>query len=106
MHRAKGSLFSCEGLCHTVLITIDERKTPNRTSQEPEGPTVIRDIPHTYTAREAAERLGVGLTSLYAAVQRGELPSIRVGRRVLIPRRSLDVMLGAADAETREGRSR
>lgn len=64
-----------------------------------------QDIPHTYTAREAAERLGIGLTSLYAAVQRGELPSIRVGRRVLVPRRSLDVMLGAADAEILDGRS-
>lgn len=63
---------------------------------------MTRDIPHTYTAREAAERLGIGLTSLYAAVQRGELPSIRVGRRVLVPRRSLDVLLGATDAENRE----
>lgn len=63
---------------------------------------MTRDIPHTYTAREAAERLGIGLTSLYAAVQRGELPSIRVGRRVLVPRRSLDVLLGATDTENRE----
>jgi excisionase family DNA binding protein len=66
---------------------------------------MTRDIPHTYTAREAAERLGIGLTSLYAAVQRGELPSIRVGRRVLVPRRSLDVLLGATDAGNREGGS-
>lgn len=61
---------------------------------------MTRDIPHTYTAREAAERLGIGLTSLYAAVQRGELPSIRVGRRVLVPRRSLDAMLGETPAHT------
>lgn len=66
---------------------------------------MTRDIPHTYTAREAAERLGIGLTSLYAAVQRGELPSIRVGRRVLVPRRSLDVLLGATDAGNLEGGS-
>ena len=65
---------------------------------------MTRDIPHTYTAREAAERLGIGLTSLYAGVQRGEIPSIRVGRRVLIPRRSLDAMLGSTDLRDREGR--
>ncbi len=61
-------------------------------------------IPDTYTAREAATRLGIGLTSLYAGVQRGEIPSIRVGRRVLIPRRSLDAMLGSIDLRDREGR--
>ena len=66
---------------------------------------MTRDIPHTYTAREAAERLGIGLTSLYAGVQRGEIPAIRVGRRVLIPRSRLDDMLGRINRDPHDGRS-
>jgi excisionase family DNA binding protein len=66
---------------------------------------MTRDIPDTYTAREAAERLGIGLTSLYAGVQRGEIPAIRVGRRVLIPRSRLDDMLGRLNRDAHDGRS-
>ena len=64
-----------------------------------------QDVPHTYTAREAAELLGVGLTSLYAGVRRGEVPAIKIGRRVLIPRSRLDDMLGRANPDAQDGRS-
>jgi excisionase family DNA binding protein len=66
---------------------------------------VTRDIPDTYTAREAAERLGIGLTSLYAGVRRGEVPAIQIGRRVLIPRSRLDDMLGRVNLDAQDGRS-
>ena len=39
---------------------------------------------------EAARRLGISRTHAYELVGRGELPSIRLGRRVLVPRRSLE----------------
>ena len=43
----------------------------------------------TYTVEEAARLLGVGRGTAYAAVKAGEIPSVRIGRRVLIPRHSL-----------------
>ncbi|MDP9355899.1 MAG: helix-turn-helix domain-containing protein [Chloroflexota bacterium] len=42
------------------------------------------------TVPEAARVLGIGRNSAYAAVLRGELPSLRLGRRVLIPRAALE----------------
>ncbi len=41
------------------------------------------------TVEEAAKLLRVSRGSAYEAVRTGELPSIRVGRRILIPRQSL-----------------
>jgi len=40
----------------------------------------------TWTVRETAERLGITLSTAYAYVESGQLPSIKLGRRLLIPR--------------------
>lgn len=40
----------------------------------------------TMTVREAARALGIGERSAYAAVREGIIPSIAIGRRLLIPR--------------------
>ena len=51
--------------------------------------TVNRQEPATLTVEQAAEMLGVSRNSAYAGVARGELPVIRVGKRLLIPRAAL-----------------
>jgi excisionase family DNA binding protein len=38
----------------------------------------------TITAGRAAEIIGVSKRSVYAAIERGEMPSIKVGKRVVI----------------------
>ncbi len=48
----------------------------------------------TYTVREAAEILGISITSAYECVQRGEIPSLTFGRRIVITRRDLEHLLG------------
>jgi excisionase family DNA binding protein len=48
----------------------------------------------TYTVEEAAEIVGVGRSAAYSAVRAGDIPSIKVGRRLLVPRRALERMLG------------
>ena len=48
----------------------------------------------TLTVAEAAELLGVSRGLAYDLVRRGEIPSIRLGRRLLAPRRVLEVLLG------------
>lgn len=45
------------------------------------------------TVEEAAERLGVSRGLGYAAARNGEIPVIRIGRRILVPRGALEAML-------------
>jgi excisionase family DNA binding protein len=43
---------------------------------------------------EVARRLGVSRNSAYAAARRGEIPTIRIGRLLLVPLAALERMLG------------
>ena len=49
----------------------------------------------TLTIEETAVVLGLGRTSAYEAARRGEIPSRRVGRRVIVPVPALLEWLGA-----------
>lgn len=44
----------------------------------------------TLTVEETAAVLGVSRSAAYRAVQVGEIPTIRIGRRVLVPRDLLE----------------
>jgi excisionase family DNA binding protein len=50
----------------------------------------------TYTVLEVAEILGIGRNTAYEVCRNGEIPTIRVGGRVLIPRSAIDELLGGA----------
>ena len=52
------------------------------------------------SVEEAAKRLGLSRGLTYEAVRRGEIPSIRIGRRILVPRVALEQLLyqGRSDA--------
>jgi len=47
----------------------------------------------TLTVEECAKRLGIGRNSAYEAVARGEIPVIRVGKRLLVPKAQLEKLL-------------
>ncbi len=51
-----------------------------------------------YTAREVQELLGLSRTAVYDRLRDGTLPSVRVGARILIPRRSLERFLERAES--------
>ena len=53
---------------------------------DPKEPTV-------YTVCEVARILRLGKISVYQAIEKGEIPCIRIGRRVLIPRHALERLL-------------
>jgi excisionase family DNA binding protein len=40
--------------------------------------------------REAAQALGLSTSNVFALVRRGELPSLRIGRALRIPRAALE----------------
>ena len=48
------------------------------------------------TVVEAAQVLGLGRNSAYEAIRRREIPSIRVGGRILVPRAALETLLARA----------
>ena len=58
-----------------------------------------RIVSLTVSVTEAAELLGVGRTLAYDLVARGVLPSVRLGRRVVIPRHALDELLAVVPAD-------
>jgi excisionase family DNA binding protein len=51
-------------------------------------------LPATITVEHAAEILGISRSSAYRAVARGEIPVIRIGRRLLVPAAKFLAMLG------------
>jgi excisionase family DNA binding protein len=52
-----------------------------------------------YNRREAAEFIGVSERTIWTLVNRGDLKSIKVGSRVLIPRKAMeDFLNGGIDA--------
>lgn len=48
----------------------------------------------TYKIEEAGKKLGIGRNQAYEAANRGEIPTIRIGKRLLVPKARLDRMLG------------
>jgi excisionase family DNA binding protein len=50
-------------------------------------------LPATYTIDEYAQKLGVGRNTAYEAAHRGEIPVIKIGKRLLVPRAAGDKML-------------
>ena len=47
----------------------------------------------TYSIAEAGEILGIGKNQIYNAAHRNEIPTIRIGGRLLVPKAALDRML-------------
>jgi excisionase family DNA binding protein len=51
-----------------------------------------------FTLKEASAALGIGRTTLYAAIADGRLGAVKVGARTLIPADALHVWLAALPA--------
>ena len=50
----------------------------------------------TLTILEAANALGIGRNAAYEAARRGEIPTIRIGKRLLVPLVALERLLQGA----------
>lgn len=68
----------------------------------------LDDYGEILTVRQVAEVLGIARNSVYQAAATGQIPSVRVGRRILFARRSLEVWLssGAEDPGVSWNRTR
>lgn len=50
------------------------------------------------TVDETARLLRISRTLAFSAVRDGSIPSLRIGRRILVPRAGLDALLARASA--------
>jgi excisionase family DNA binding protein len=57
----------------------------------------------TLTVEETSRLLRLSRGATYEAVRRGQLPSIRIGRRILIPRAALEKLLERQDSPNTQG---
>lgn len=46
-----------------------------------------------YTVAEARQTLGISRGLMYEAIRTGTIPSVRIGRRILIPKAALERLL-------------
>ncbi len=46
----------------------------------------------TYSPKEAMEKIDVSKNWFYEAVKRGDIPSVKIGNKILIPKKSFDAM--------------
>lgn len=56
-------------------------------------------LPEVLTVEEAQQRLRISRNAAYSAVERGEIPSVKIGRRILIPRAAFERLLRGEPAE-------
>jgi excisionase family DNA binding protein len=60
----------------------------------------LKDLPPTISVERAGEILGISRRSAYRAAAREEIPTLRVGRRLLVPTHRLLAMLGQSPEST------
>lgn len=63
-----------------------------------EQPLVIR-------IEEAAKLLGIGRDLAYRLARAGEIPSVRLGRRLVVPRKALELWLEEQDVSATSNRA-
>ncbi|MEX1009659.1 MAG: helix-turn-helix domain-containing protein [Acidimicrobiia bacterium] len=56
--------------------------------------------PLVFSVEQAAARLGISRAFAYQLVARGELPALRLGRRIVVPRFAIDEVLARASRTT------
>ena len=50
----------------------------------------------TYSVPEAAEMLGIGRSAAYQAIRSGQIPSVKIGKRIIVPKVALQRKLSEA----------
>jgi excisionase family DNA binding protein len=73
--------------------------TPHKTGSPWQRRLERVETPLLVSVPEAARLLGVGTTFGWAMVRNGEIPSVRLGRRVLVPRAALEQLAGTRQAQ-------
>lgn len=105
-----GHKAACKKLAYPRLVKFlaisspraRKRRRPGLRADRTTAPR--RGAPARHTTDRLGEMLGISRRSAYRAVARGDLPTLRLGRRILVPTPRLLALLGAeidvSDADT------
>lgn len=63
----------------------------------------LKDLPPTINVEEAGEMLGISRRSAYRAAANGDLPALRIGRRLVVPTAQLLELLGMSEERIDQG---
>lgn len=94
-HQARGVL---QGALRGVLPSSVSGMSTARIARPPAGRTQLKDDRRTYTVPEVAVLVGISRSTAYECVRRGEIPSRRFGRRIVVLRHELDRLLNQSGA--------
>jgi excisionase family DNA binding protein len=61
------------------------------------APINVADLPLVLTVEEAGKVLRIGRSSAYEAARTGQLPTVRIGRILRVPRSVIEEMLRVPD---------
>jgi excisionase family DNA binding protein len=78
-------------------------ETPPAPSPAPREPNLTSGDRATLTVDEVAEILGISRGSAYEGCRRGEIPSLRVGRRIVVPAHQLQAHLSGPGRASSQG---
>ena len=56
----------------------------------------LEGLPTVLTIPETAKILRIGRNSAYEAARKGQIPTIKIGKRLLVPRKALERILAEA----------
>ncbi|MFZ0668439.1 MAG: helix-turn-helix domain-containing protein [Acidimicrobiales bacterium] len=80
-----------------LLVALGETHEVGTRSRTATGVAAPVENRLVLTVEEAAQLLGISRSFAYEAVQRGEIPSMRIGRRILVPKAALKRLLEQAN---------
>ena len=80
------------------LMLVLHYKVITRKNQLLRGGKMEAEARKVVSVTEAASMLGIGRNLCYEAIRRGEIPAIRIGKRLLVPMVALERLL-AMDKE-------
>ncbi len=62
----------------------------------------LESLPTVLTIPETAKILRIGRNSAYEAARRGQIPTIKIGKRLLVPRNALERLLAGAKGDKKK----
>lgn len=63
-------------------------------------PSKFEDLPDNLTVDETGRWLRIGRRRAYELVRSGDLPSVRLGRSIRVPKRALAHLMGVVDNDS------
>jgi excisionase family DNA binding protein len=89
-----------EGACHSAALQIGAPTAATRPKiiSKEKQPTLhpVRDTALLYSVTDAARLLGIGKSTLWGMISRGEIGTRKIGRRTLILRQTLERFAGVS----------